>query len=463
MLLARISLVFALTFSPVAAMSQTFGAQEFTLENGLQVVVIPNHRAPVVTSMLWIKVGGSDEQPGLSGMAHYLEHLMFKGTANQAPGEFSKTIKTLGGDDNAFTSRDFTAFFETVSVEHLPKVLEMEADRLVNLNPPPEHFASEKSVVLEERRQRTDNDPRAKFGEQLNSLLYVNHPYAIPVIGWMNEIEKYEWVDVKKFYDMWYAPNNAVLVVSGDMTMEKLKPMVEKYFGEIPRKEIPERIRPVVPPAPSGVFARLRDPDIHQSVFQKAYIAPTEAKDRNDSLALQVLAEIIDGGPTTRLYKSIVVEQKKATSVGFNYNGNALDYGSIEIGATPADGVKPEELGVLIEAEIKKIIDDGVTETETKEAISRLQDEAVYARDSLKGPAMIFGGAITTGSSIKDIESWPADIAKVTPAQVQAAAKKYLDAANPWIRPPVTGYLLPPEPEPVIEAPKAMEAKDVQG
>lgn len=465
-MLKYIPLIFLsiLTISYSAA-AQTFGAQEFTLQNGMQVVVIPNHRAPVVTHMVWMKVGAADEKPGLSGMAHYLEHLLFKGTAKQAPGEFSKTVKTLGGNDNAFTSQDYTAFFESIAVENLPKMMEMEADRMTGLNPPEEHFKSEKSVVLEERRQRTDNDPRALFGEQLNSLLYINHPYGIPVIGWMNEIEDYDWDDVKKFYDTWYAPNNAVLVVSGDITAEKLKPLAEKYYGAIPKKEVPKRIRPLVPPAPGNTLLTLQDASIHQSMYHKIFIAPAESRNRSDSLALQVLSDIIDGGSATRLYKSLVVEQKKATSVQFNYNSTALDYGTVTLGGVPASGVSPEELGKLLDAELRKVVEKGVTETEVKEAIQRLTDEAIFARDSVAGPAMIFGAALTTGSSVQDIENWPADIAKVTVERVNEAAKTYLDENNPWVRPPVTGYLLPEEkPAPTPEpAKQEQETPDVQG
>lgn len=440
----RTALVFFLLFTaPYAAHAQTFGAQEFTLENGLQVVVIPNHRAPIVTTMLWMKVGRADEAPGVSGMAHYLEHLMFKGTKKMAPGDFSKTVKTLGGDDNAFTSQDYTAYFSSVSVDNLPKIMEMDADRLMNLNPPAEHFASEKNVVLEERRQRTDNDPRALFGEQLGSLLFVNHPYGTPTIGWMAEIESYEWADVKKFYDAWYAPNNAILVVSGDITAEKLKPLAEKYYGVLPKKELPSRKRPAVPPAPAPVELTMENPAIRQSIYQKTYIAPSENMNREDSLSIQVLSEIMGGTANARFYKNIVVEQKKATGISFNYQEAALDYGTISLYGTPAQGVSTQELGKAIDDEIKKVITDGVTETEVKEAIQRLQDQAVFARDSVAGPAIIFGAALTTGSTVEDVEHWADDISKVSAADVQNVATKYLNDLKPWIRPAVTGHLLP--------------------
>ena len=226
-----------------------FDAQSFVLPNGLEVVVIPNDRAPVVTSMVWIRAGSADEPWGKSGSAHFFEHLMFKGTPTVGPGEFSKTVRALGGNDNAFTSYDYTAYFESVSVENLERVLAMEADRMRNLDPPPDHFASERKVILEERRERTDNDPRARFSEQLRAALYVNHPYGRPVIGWFDEMEKLDWPTVKKFYDKFYGPNNAILVVSGDTNAEKLRPVVERVFGSLkPLDPVPSRKRPSVPP-----------------------------------------------------------------------------------------------------------------------------------------------------------------------------------------------------------------------
>lgn len=449
-------LITALIFTPAPLRAQgdipaqpqsTFNAESFTLSNGMQVVVIPNHRAPVVSHMIWYKVGAADEAPGRSGMAHYLEHLLFKGSKTLAPGEYSKTVRTLGGNDNAFTGYDFTAFYANVATKHLFKIMEMEADRMITANPPADHYASEKAVIIEERRQRTDNDPRARFAEQLKSLLYVNHPYGLPVIGWMNEMEKYEWVDVAEFYQKWYAPNNAILIVSGDITAAQLKPAAEMIYGKIKPRFIPPRTRPAVPPAPSPVRITMHDDTIQQPVYQRLSLAPAESRQKKDALALQVLQNILDGGAATRLYKSLVVDQKKAVQVGFSYSGTALDYGTISLYAIPAPGISLEEVETLMEAEIRKVIDNGVNAEEVAEAIARLQDEAIYARDSLTGPAMIFGYALSTGSSTQDVENWPADIAAVTPADVQRVAKTYLDRDNAWIRPPVTGYLLPAEKE----------------
>ncbi|MFA7457580.1 MAG: pitrilysin family protein, partial [Micavibrio sp.] len=368
-LLAALFLVFLYA---VPVMAQTFGAERFTLENGMEVVVIPNHRAPVVTHMVWMKAGAADERPGLSGMAHYLEHLLFKGTEKQAPGEFSRIVKTLGGNDNAFTGQDYTAYYQSIAVEHLERVMEMEADRMMNANPPPAHFASEKAVVIEERRQRTDNDPRARFAEQLSSVLFINHPYGMPIIGWMNEIEKYEWPDVKQFYETWYAPNNAILIVSGDITAKELKPLAEKYYGALKRRDIPARIRPELPPAPAQARLILRDAAIHQPVYQSLYAAPSQHMNKDDALALEVLAEIMDGGPTTRLYTNLVVNQKKAVSVFFNYSAAAYDYARLSMGAIPADGGTTDEMEALLDREIAVLLESGVTETEVRDAIQRL-------------------------------------------------------------------------------------------
>lgn len=455
----RSFLLIALLLLPLPAAAQTFGAQTFTLKNGMDVVVIPNHRTPVVTHMVWYRVGAADELPGLSGLAHYLEHLLFKGTHKLAPGEFSKIVKTLGGNDNAFTGQDYTAYFQSIAVEHLPRVMEMEADRMLNLLVPPDHYASEKQVIIEERRQRTENDPRALFGEQMQSMLFVNHPYGTPVIGWMKEMSSYEWPDVKAFYDKWYAPNNAILIVSGDITAEKLKPLAEKYYGVLPRKNVPARVRSAVPPAPSPVSMTFRHDTIHQPVFQKIYVAPACNGAKDDCLALQVLEDILSGGPTTRLYKSLVVEQKKASSVGFSYSGDALDYGTIRVYGVPSGNTLPSELDGLIETEIAAVIEKGVTEAEVTESIARMKDEAVFARDSVSGPAMIFGHILATGGTVADVENWADDIGTVTAEDVQRVAKTYLSANAPWLRPAVTGYLLPAEkPEPAqVPAPETKE------
>lgn len=395
--------------------------------------------------MVWYGVGAADEPQGLSGMAHYFEHLMFKGTDTLAPGEFSKIVKKLGGNGNAFTGQDYTAYFQSISKEHLPRILEMEADRMVNLKPPADHFASEKKVVIEERRQRTENDPKGLFFEQMLSALYINHPYGTPVIGWMNEIEGYEWDDVKTFYETWYAPNNATLIISGNVTADEVRPLVEKTFGGIKAKDIPKRIRPDIPPAIGETLMQLRHETINQASYSNVRLAPSYAQNKQDALALQVLEEVMSGGPTTRLYKSLVVDQKKAVAASLSYQSSALNNTTIWLSATPADDVPLEEIETLLMAEIQKTIDDGVTETEVSSAIQRMTDAAIFARDSVSGPAMIMGRELMSGSTVDDVENWPQDIAKITTTDVQRVAKTYLDNNTPWKRKSITAHLLPME------------------
>lgn len=431
---------------PLSTEAKVFNAKQFKLDNGLEVIIIPNSRAPVVTSMIWYKVGAADEPQGLSGMAHYFEHLMFKGTEKLAPGEFSRVVKKLGGNDNAFTGQDYTAYFQTIAVEHLDKMLSMEADRMVNLNVPKEHFKSEKKVVLEERRQRTENDPKGLFGEQMRSSLFINHPYGTPTIGWMDEIKTYNWKGVKTFYDTWYAPNNAIIIISGDVTIQSVRPLIEKHFGHLKPKQLPKRNRPSIPKAIGETEMILKHPSIHQPSFTKIFLAPSFHINKKDALALQVLEQIMSAGPTTRLYKSLVVENKKAISVGLSYNGTALDYGTISLSATPtADNKDLNILQKNVEKEIQKIQQNGITNKELQDAKQQLIDSAIYARDSLSGPAMVIGYGITTGSSLDDIENWPDMIKAVTIKDVQNVAKKYLDPKHPWARSAVTGYLYPSE------------------
>ena len=428
---------------PSSGSAKTFNAETFTLENGVEVIVIPNNRAPVVIHMVWYKVGAADEPPTKSGMAHYFEHLMFKGTDTLAPGEFSRIVKDLGGNDNAFTGQDYTAYYQSIAVEHLEKMMAMEADRMVNLKVLEEDFISEKNVVTEERRQRTDNDPKALFSEQMRDTLFTNHPYGTPVIGWMNEIESYDWKDVKEFYDTWYAPNNAVIIISGDVTVEDVRPLAKKTYGLLETKALPARKRGEVPPAIAKTIMRLYDDTIKQESFQSIRIAPSSHQNNQESLALQVLNEILSGGPTTRLYKKLVVDNKRAVSVNFSYQADALDYGSIFVSAIPAQNISLEQINDDIQNEFNNVIENGVTEQEVKDAIQRLQDSAVFARDSLSGPARIIGYSLLTGSSLDDIENWPKDIGTVNANQVQDVAKKYLSATMPYIKPPVEGYLYP--------------------
>lgn len=429
--------------SKKAEKQKTFNAETFTLDNGMQVIVIPNHRAPVVTQMVWYKAGAADEPHGHSGIAHFLEHLMFKGSGNLAPGEFSKDIKKMGGQDNAFTSQDYTAYFQTVSVDHLEDVMKMESARMRGAHPPEKQVESEHLVVLEERRQRTDNNPRNHFYERINYALYPNHPYGTPVLGWKKEMEAMDWEAAKAFYDRWYEPNNAVLVVSGDITAAQLKPLAEETYGKIPRADVPKRVRPAIPPMPGDTLLTLSDPSVHDRQFLKACRVPSDHQDKKTSLALQVLEDIMSNGSTSRLYKQFVINEKLASSAGMSYQGGALDTGSLWFSAT----VKGSDISFgEIQKSYKKALEDiaekGVSAKELNASKMRLKDEAVYARDSLQGPAMLFGYTLTTGGTIDDVEYWPEDIDTVTAADIQNAVKSYLMDDTRC----VTAYIEPSDP-----------------
>lgn len=457
LLFVVLSLPAAAQDTAAPAREKVFNAEYFTLDNGMQVVLVPNHRAPVITHMVWYGVGAADEKRGQSGLAHFVEHLMFKGTEKIPPGEFSTRIKAMGGNDNAFTAQDITAYFQSISSDRLETVMEMEADRMTNLIFPPEDVESEKLVVLEERRQRTENDPRGYFFEQMNAIVFPNHPYANPVIGWLHETEALTRENVMAFYKEWYAPNNAILVVSGDVTMDTLRPLAERIYGSIPAREVPDHNWTAVPPLKATQKLIFADPSIQQPMLSRVFRVPSENQNKEESLALEVLASVMGDGQSARMYKSLVAEQKLASGISFHYSGSARSDGTLRITANPAEGTDMDTLETAIDSQLRKLVSEGVTETELSEAKTRLIDAAVFARDSLQGPAMVFGYGLTVGSSIDDIEYWPHNISQVTAEQIQAVAAKYLDPDNVGDRPYTTGYLLPkaqpaPAPEHIEES-----------
>ncbi|MGB1077234.1 MAG: M16 family metallopeptidase [Bdellovibrionales bacterium] len=421
-----------------------FNAQRTVLDNGMEVVVIPNHRAPIVHHMLWYKTGSAQELDGHSGVAHFLEHLLFKGTDHpERPleaGEFSRRIKQLGGEDNAFTSKDYTAFYQTTSKQHLNTIMQMEADRIRHAMPPVEHVLSERDVVIEERNQRTENNPQARFYETLNAALFPNHPYGRPVIGLPDDIRKMDHKDTKAFYDHWYHPNNTVLVIAGDVTLDQIRPDIQRIYGTLPKGPEVSRDFPPVQPITQRVLITKEDSQVKQPLFLRATHAPSFHQNKQHSLALQLLEEIIDGGTTTRLYKTLVVEDKKAINVSFSYSSDQYDTSSIWITATPADGTPLEELESAVESLLKNIKENGVTEQEITDAKKRLTNAAIFARDSLSTPAHVIGRALTTGSELNDIEAWDTQISSVTKEQIQIVIDQYLNIEKTK---PIIGYLLP--------------------
>ena len=421
------------------ARAEVFNPETFTLDNGMEVVVIPNRRAPIVQHMVWYKVGAADEPLGKSGIAHFLEHLLFKGTERMAPGRFSEIVAENGGRENAFTSSDYTGYYQTVARDRLEIMMDLEADRMTNLRLTDELVLPERDVVLEERRSRIDNEPGSKLREMMNAALYLNHPYRYPVIGWEHEIRALTTRDALDFYDRWYAPNNAILIIAGDISAEEVRPLAEKYYGAIPARAVPERQRASEPEQHAPRRVRLESGRVRQPSVSISYLAPSHNRGAVEhSYPLLVLDEILGGGATSRLYRSLVVEQGIAAGAGSSYSGNSLDLGSFSFYVSPRPGREIEAAEAALRAQIEKLLDAGVTEDEVAAAKKRLRAGAVYARDSLGGAPNVFGRALTTGQSVEDVESWPDRIAKVTAERVNAAARAVIIENRS-----VTGALLP--------------------
>lgn len=416
---------------PTAALRIAPNLSHFTLDNGLQVVVIPDHRAPVVTHMVWYKVGSADEPEGQSGVAHFLEHLMFKGTKTHANGVFSATVADLGGQENAFTSTDYTAYFQRVAKEHLPLMMEMEADRMENLVLTEDVIAPERDVVLEERRMRVDSEPGSRLREALTAITFVNHPYGSPVIGWESEIKALNKDAAIAFYDRFYTPNNAVLVVAGDVEASDVEAIAKETYGQVARRAEPgERIRPAEPPLAGERRIAVTDDRVKQETVSQTWIVPSQTTaEGREAEALDVLAYVLGGSPTSRLHKSAVLDQKIALSAGSFYQASAMDQGRFGVYAAPATGHALDEMEALFAIEIQNIVANGITDDELQRAKHRMVADAIYAQDSQTSLARIFGSALTTGQSIQDVQTWPEQIQSVTTKDVQDAATRYLTGA----------------------------------
>jgi len=417
--------------------------ETFTLRNGLQVVVITDRRAPVVTHMLWYRVGAADEPRGYSGIAHFFEHLMFKGTRRIAPGEFSRTVARNGGEDNAFTNWDYTAYFERIARDRLELVMRMEADRMRNLQFSDETFASERDVIAEERRQRVDNNPGAVLGERMRAMLWPHHPYGTPVIGWLHEINALDRETALEFYRTWYAPNNAILVVAGDVDAAELRPLAERHYGRLrPTRNLPARTWVTDPPNVGPMRVTHSDVKVRQPSFSRLYRAISYGTDTGrQAHSLDVAMEILGGSETSRLYRALVEEQRIAVSAGASANSSGLGGGSVSVWATPVEGVTLEQVETAADVVIATYLRDGPTEAELTRARNLLTANAIYSRDSQESLANIYGASLAQGESIDDVVNWPADIEAVTRDDVMTMARQTLD-----INASVTGWLLP-EPE----------------
>lgn len=413
----------------------------FNLENGMQVVVIEDHRAPVVTHMVWYRVGSADEQPGKSGIAHFLEHLMFKGTDKMSPGEFSEIIAANGGQENAFTSHDYTAYYQKVSADRLPLMMELEADRMQNLILSEEEVLPERDVVIEERNSRTENNPMALLGEQRRALQYFNHRYGIPIIGWKHEIDQLTQQDALDFYKKYYAPNNAILIVAGDITPDEMRDLAQKYYGILkPSKNLPSRVRTQEPPHLAPLRIEMTDARVRQPKMVRTYLSENrKAGDQKEAAALEMLAQLLGGsGLTSYLGQELQLNQKVAINIASFYDGVSLDQDVFGVFVLPSPTASKEQAEGALDIALKSFLDTGVDEAHLARLKTQAKASEIYARDSLSGLARNYGQALVSGLTIKDVQAWPDVLQSVTAEDVMAAARKVLNVNNS-----VTAWLLP--------------------
>lgn len=434
--------------APAAQSSPIPGAQakvfEFALQNGMQVVVLPDMRAPVVTQMLWYRVGAIDDPPGLSGLAHFFEHMMFRGT-RKVPGDgFFRTVARDGGRANAFTTHDYTAFYEQIAKDRLKTVMALEADRIANLDLSDKNVRTERDVVLEERRLRVDNNPQALFDEQMQAALHLSHPYGRPVIGWAGEIRHIGRVEAQRFYTHHYAPNNAILVIAGDVTPAQVRKDAEATYGKLPVRELVPRPDYVQPPRLGMTRLTITRPDVKLPLFKRIYrvVSYTEATP-GQAEALAVLAQLMGGDANSALYKTLVVNKKLAADAGAAYEGYRRDSGAFTIYAVPRPGVSLQALEQAADAVIASMKKTPPSATDLARAKTQLVANSIYRRDSQFAMAMAYGRALVIGLTPEDVEGWPARIDKVTAADVRKVAVGQLVGAQA-----VTGYLKPGSPAP---------------
>jgi len=402
---------------------------EFQLDNGLDVLVREDHRAPVITVMVWFKAGSIDEAPYETGLAHVLEHMMFKGSKRLDAGEFSRTVARFGGSDNAFTSYDFTAYFQQYEASRLPLALELEAERLKNLKIDDESFRRELQVVMEERRQRTDDKPTALAWEKFQAVARPGTGYAHPIIGWRDQLAQLQPQQARDWYDRFYVPGNATLVIAGDVTPEQVRPLVEKFFADLPRGETPPRPETTLNPPPGERRMTLRLP-VRVPALYMSYNVPslTTADHQDDFYALTMLGGVLDGGTSARMESNLVRGQRLAAGLGAGYDGLQRGNGTFTITATPNPAVSLDQLEAAIKAEIEKIAEQPPSEAEMDRVRAGVLAEQIYQRDSVMGQAMELGTLSVLGLDWRLAGQFDDNLEAVTPEQVQQVARKWLVA-----------------------------------
>ena len=427
------------TFAPV--LTQAEEVTTFQLDNGMDVVVIEDHRAPVVVHMLWYRAGSADEPVGSSGVAHYLEHLLFKATDTVESGEFQRVVAENGGSDNAFTSYDYTGYFQRVAADRLPLMMQYEADRMNNLVLTEDDILTERGVILEERNQRTENSPNALAREQMRAAQFLNHRYGVPIIGWKHEMETLDMDDALTFYELYYSPNNAILVVAGDVDPDEVFALAQEYYGLIPMEpNLPQRFRTQEPPQTAERRLVFEDPRVAQPYLTRSYLAPErDASAQEDAAALTYLADLLGGSPfTSALGIALQFETNTAVYAGAYYDGLNLDDGTFGFTIVPSEGVGLQEAEDAMDAAIASFLEAGIDPERMKALRTQLKAGEIYARDNVGGLARRYGAALTSGLTVQDVQAWPDILQGVTAEDVLAIAEHVLDRNQS-----VTGWVIP--------------------
>ncbi len=431
-------------FAAFCLMVTAFAAQAeevttYTLDNGMEVVVIEDRRAPVVVHMVWYKVGSADEPVGASGVAHFLEHLLFKGTDVLEPGEFSATVAANGGSDNAFTSYDYTAYFQRIAADRLELMMQMESNRMNNLRITPEDVETERQVILEERNQRTENSPNALAREQFNAALFQNHRYGVPIIGWKHEMEQLDLQDALDFYDLYYSPNNAILVVAGDVEPEEVLALAKEYYGVIPAEDqLPVRERPQEPPQRAERRITYVDQRVSQPFLIRSYLAPErDPGAQSEAAALVYLAELLGGSPfTSALGQALQFDTDTAIYTNASYDGSRLDDGTFSFAIVPAEGVSLSEAEAAMDEVINAFMEAEIDPARMESIRTQLRASEIYALDNVDGLARRYGAALTQSLSVADVQAWPEVLQAVTEADIKAVAAKVFNrdqAVTGWV------------------------------
>ncbi len=432
----------AVAFVLAAPVQAKDAVTSFTLDNGLQLVVIEDHRAPVVTQMVWFRTGAADEAPGQSGVAHFFEHLMFQGTDDLAPGEFSATVEAQGGNDNAFTSHDYTAYFQRVAADRLDLMMQMEADRMRDLTLSEDDVATELQVIIEERAQRTDSDPGSLLNEQMSAAQFLNHPSGRPVIGWKHEMEALNRDLALSFYKANYAPNNAIVVVAGDVTPDAALDMAKRHYGPLaPSDRITPRLRPSEPPQLAERRIALTDERVSEPYMMRTYLAAERNPgDQRKAAALALLADLLGGNPTTSIMaRELQFNRKVAVWSGAFYDGTSVDPDTFGLYVQPLPGVSLADAEAALDAVIADFLKAGVNADELTRIKTQVRAATIYARDDAGGLAQMYGQALTVGLTVQDVQDWPDVLQSVTADEIMTAATELFNknrAVTGWLQAP---------------------------